>query len=447
MDYGFVSCMPILVLIAGALITKKIGESMIVASVVGVVLVYKGNFFNAYVDKMYGALTNSSYQFILIIIMCFGVAVKLFQNSGCLTGFGNLVSKVAYGPKKPLFLALLTNVIMFVDDYLNTLGVTFSMREVTDRNGIPREHLAFQTAVMAPSLCVLIPFSSWAAFTVGIASEYNVTMTDYISGIKYMWFPILMVIICILLAAGIFPKIGNLKQAYKRVEKGGPVLPENSGEKSLVNLEMDENIESSSALNFLIPMVVLVAVTIYYDNDLVHGMLAAIATQAVLYIGQRIISPSEFLDICFEGCKSMASMAIIVFFAFIINAVNNEMGFAEYLINGICKALPMQLLPVLIFLIMAFATFATAGYWLMQVIALPIFLPMAEIAGLSPSITLACVMSGVTLGGILCFYSDVIFMTVAGSGVSNVNLVKTITPYAIIGGIFTAAGYLIIGLI
>lgn len=131
-----ISCIPILVLITGALITKKIGESMIVASVVGVVLVYKSNFFNGYVEQMYHVLTNNSYQFILIIIMCFGAAVKLFQVSGCLTGFGNLVSKVAYGPKKPLFLALLTNVIMFVDDYLNTLGVTFSMREVTDRNGI-----------------------------------------------------------------------------------------------------------------------------------------------------------------------------------------------------------------------------------------------------------------------------------------------------------------------
>lgn len=397
MEYGLISCIPILVLITGALITKKIGESMIVASVVGVVLVYKGNFFNGYVEQMYHVLTNDSYQFILIIIMCFGAAVKLFQASGCLTGFGNLVSKVAYGPKKPLFLALLTNVIMFVDDYLNTLGVTFSMREVTDRNGIPREHLAFQTAVMAPSLCVLIPFSSWAAFTVGIASDYDVTMSDYIAGIPYMWFPILMVLFCILLAAGILPKVGNLKQAYKRVEEGGPVLPENTGEKSLVNLEMDENIESSSALNFLVPMIVLVAATVYYDNDLVHGMLAAIVTQAVLYIGQKIISPAEFLNVCFEGCKSMASMAIIVFFAFIINSVNSEMGFAEFLITNICKALPMQLLPLLIFLIMSFATFATAGYWLMQVIALPIFLPMAAIAGLSPAIALACVMSGVTL--------------------------------------------------
>ena len=447
MDYGFVSCIPILVLIAGALLTKKIGESMIAASVVGVAIVYKGGFFDGYVDTMYEVLTNESYQFILFIVLCFGAAVKLFQASGCLTGFGNLMSKIASGPKKPLLLALLTNVIMFMDDYLNTLGVSFSMREVTDRNHIPREHLAFQTAVMAPALCVLVPFSSWAAFTVGIASEFDVSLSDYIKGIPYMWFPIFMVVLCVLTAAGVFPKLGNLKKAYERVNGGGSVRPPDDGEKALVSMEMDDNIESSSSLNFILPMFVVVAVTIYCDNDLVHGMLAGIVSQALLYIGQKIVSVSDFLDLCFEGCKSMMSMVIIVFFAFIINSVNNKMGFAEYLINTICRSLPMQFLPVLIFLIMAFATFATAGYWLMQVIALPIFLPMASVAGLSSSIAIACVMSGVTLGGILCFYSDVIFMTVAGTGVSNVSLVKTITPYALIGAVLTAAGYLVLGFI
>ncbi len=43
--------------------------------------------------------------------------------------------------------------------------------------------------------------------------------------------------------------------------------------------------------------------------------------------------------------------------------------------------------------------------------------------------------------------SDVIFMTVAGTGVSNVALVKTITPYALIGAVLTAAGYLLLGFI
>lgn len=35
-----------------------------------------------------------------------------------------------------------------------------------------------------------MPFSSWAAFTVGIASEFDVSLSDYIKGIPYMWFPI-----------------------------------------------------------------------------------------------------------------------------------------------------------------------------------------------------------------------------------------------------------------
>lgn len=447
MEYGFVSCIPILVLITGALITKKIGESMIVASIVGVAIFYRTDFFNGYVTSMYEVLTNDSYQFILIIILCFGASVKLFQSSGCLLGFGNLVSKIASDPKRPLFLALATNVIMFVDDYLNTLGVTFSLREVTDRNGIPREHLAFQTAVMAPALCVLIPFSSWAAFTVGIASEYGADLSDYIGGIPYMWFPFIMILICILVADGIIPKLGNLKTAYERVNAGGSVLPPSTEEKLLVDLEPDDDIKSSSALNFLLPMIVLVSVTMHFDNDLSYGMLAAIATQVVLYTTQKLISPANILDICFEGCKSMASMTIIVFFAFIVNTINGKTGFAEYIINNVCSFLPAQFMPVLIFLIMAFTTFATAGYWLMQVIALPIFLPMAASAGISASITLACVMSGVTCGGILCFYSDVIFMTVAGTGLSNVSLVKTITPYAVIGIVLTTIGYLVLGFI
>lgn len=39
--------------------------------------------------------------------------------------------------------------VMFVDEYLNAPAVTFSMREITDRNRIPREHLAVQANVMA----------------------------------------------------------------------------------------------------------------------------------------------------------------------------------------------------------------------------------------------------------------------------------------------------------
>ena len=85
---------------------------------------------------------------------------------------------------------------------LYTSTISFSMREVTDRNKIPREHLAFQVSTMACCLCALIPFSSWTAYTVGLISEHGLTFADYTAAIPYMFYPLIIVITCILLDAG-----------------------------------------------------------------------------------------------------------------------------------------------------------------------------------------------------------------------------------------------------
>ena len=198
MEYGILSCIPITVLIAGALLTRRIAEMMILSSFIGAVLVHKKLFFSGYIQMMYGVLSNPSYQFILILLTCFGGVIQLFQNSGALLGFGKVIFKYAEGPKKPLIVAWIMAFIMFMDDYLSTLAVSFSMREVTDQNNIPREHLAYQVNAMAGCLCVLIPFSSWTAFTVGLISEQGLTYADYVKALPFMLYPILTVALCLL---------------------------------------------------------------------------------------------------------------------------------------------------------------------------------------------------------------------------------------------------------
>ena len=447
MNYGFVSCIPLLVLIVGALITKRIAEFMVIASTIGVILVCKNDFFNGYVDAMYGVLANPSYQFILIILICFGIVIKLFQKSGGMLGFAQIASKLVKSRTSALILAWFADFIMFVDDYLNTLGTTFSMREVTDRNGIPREHLAYQVSVMAPSLCVLIPFASWPAFTVGLLSEQGLGFEEYLKAIPTMWFPIFTIIICFLVAIGVIPKVGLLKESYKRVDDGGSTQYKEETGGALVNLEPEEDIKPTSPLNFIIPAAVLIVVVIIYDNDLVHGLLATIATQVIMYMSQRIISPKEVMNICFDGAKSMANMAMLVFFAFILNECNNTMGFANYIIGGISDVIPVAFLPLMIFAVVAFLTFASAGYWIMQVITIPIFIPLAYSVGLSPVTVISCIMSGVVMGSITCFYSDVIFMTSAGTGVSNIRQVRVSMPYVMAAAVISAVGYTITGFI
>jgi hypothetical protein len=46
-----------------------------------------------------------------------------------------------------------------------------------------------------------------------------------------------------------------------------------------------------------------------------------------------------------------------------------------------------------------------------------------------------------------CFYADAVFMTSAGTGVSNLRIIKTTAPYAIGTVIFTAIGYVIVGML
>ena len=439
--------LPITVLMVGALITKRIAEMMVLSSVIGAVLVYKEDFFSGFIDMLYGALSNSSYQFVLIILIGFGGMIRLFQESGALMGFGRLVSRFASGPKKPLLVAWAMAFVMFVDDYLSTLAVSFSMKTITDKNRIPREHLAMQTNAMAACLCVLIPFSSWTAFTIGMLSEQGMDFGGYVKAIPYMFYPLAAVLMCFLVAVGALPKVGMLRESYSRVAGGGAVVPEEETGSSLVDMSTTGNKRESSALNAVLPIIIMIITVLLCDNDLIHGLVAAIAVQFIMYVGGRLMNVGEFVQNFFEGAKSMASLGIIICFAFMLSAANEKLGFFDYLIGGIGDTVPAGLLPALTFVVVAFATFATAAYWIMQVIAVPVFIPLAMAMGVEPSLVAAAIMSGVTLGCNCCFYADPVFMTSAGTGVSNMRIVRTTAPYAVLLAVLTAAGYVVVGLV
>ena len=115
------------------------------------------------------------------------------------------------------------------------------------------------------------------------------------------------------------------------------------------------------------------------------------------------------------------------------------------MLKGIGAAVPVNLLPLLIFSTLALITFATAGYWAIQVITVPVFIPLAGLLGLNPSVAIAAIMSGVTFGCVLCLYSDVLFMSAAGTGVSNLRQVKVAAPYALGTFAATAICYIITG--
>ena len=445
MLHNIIIFLPLITLIVMALLTKRMAESMTVAMLLAMFLLYKQNILTGTIEMLYNTLTNPSFQFILIILLAFGSLIKLLQDSGALLGFGNWISKYASGPKKPLILAWFMAFVMFVDDYLNVLTVCFSLKNVTDRNKIPREHLAFQSNSIASCIAVLVPFSSWAAFTVALVNSQGAGFEDYLKAVPFMFYPMIIVAMMLLIALGLFPKIGTLKESYERVHQGGPTFLEEKGSKSLVNMEMDENQKPSSAINAIIPMAAMVLGVLIFDNDLAHGALLAIAVQFILYVGQKVMTVEEFFDKALDGAKSMCALSIITCFGFTLSQANQALGLFDLLIGGIGSAVPSWMLPAMVFIVMGFTTFATGGCWVMQVIAVPIFIPIALATGVPIYLIIAPMMSGVTMGYGCCFYADAVFMASAGTGVSNLRIIKTTLPYALGTVLVTVIGYFVAG--
>lgn len=187
--------LPLAFLIVYALKTRKMADAMALATLLAVLLVHRQHFFTGLIDAMYTTLGNSSYQFALCSILGFGGMISLLQASGGLMGFRDLLAKAANTPRKTLLLAWLLSVIMFVDEYLNALTTTICLRGVSDKNRLPREHLAVQTNIMACCLCVTVPFTSWTAFSVGLISDFGLGFTDYLQAVPFMFYPLAFVLV------------------------------------------------------------------------------------------------------------------------------------------------------------------------------------------------------------------------------------------------------------
>ena len=103
--------------------------------------------------------------------------------------------------------------------------------------------------------------------------------------------------------------------------------------------------------------------------------------------------------------------------------------------------------PPLAFLLVGATVFAVGGCWVVMTIAIPVFVPLALSMGVTAPVIIAAVMSGIGLGYSTCFYADAVFMTTAGTGVSNITIIKATLPYAAGAAAVAAAGFLLCGIL
>lgn len=442
MELRILAGIPFLILIVGALVTRRIIEPAFLSSVLAVVMLAGTDFVTAYAEKMYQVLADESFQLLIIVGAGFAGMSALLEKSGAMLGFRGVLEKFCRTKASTLFCTWLLGGIIFIDDYLNALAVSESMKGIADQRRIPREHLAYTVNCMGACVCVLLPVSSWAAFAVACAAGQGMGMTEYLGAIPMMFYPICAIVISLLLALGKFPKIGQLKRAYERVEQGGELLENRA--KTVKNSEATA--AGSSPLNFLVPMAALIAGMVIFEQNIVIGMMAALVVMLIMYPAEGIIKWKDMFDTFMEGASTIMPLLITMYVTFIMEAAVAELGFMEYLTGLISRTFPAWSIPVIAFGSVALITFFAASFWSLIVISFPIFLPMAVSMGVNPSLVIGAIMSGAALGSQACLYSDAIFMVAAGTDVPNDTQFRTVLPYVLIGAGAAAVMYIAAGI-
>lgn len=452
--YGIISLIPVAIVIVMALITKRTLECLIVGSMIGFIILDGTSFLGEWVNSALTVFGDSAWY--ILVFGVFGIIIQLLEESGGAQGISQLGTRFAKNRGMALIATWFLGILIFIDDYLNNLGVSVAMRNVTDKFKVSRELLAYIINSTGAAVCVLIPISSWAVFmsgqyeNLGVVGSDGTSLGAYIQSIPYMFYAWLAVIMAPLIALKIFPLFGPMKKAELRAQEGDVFPPsyyiqleKNNG--GGLTEEMDPS--KAKAINFILPMLVFVFATIFTEGDILMGGIFAIITCAILFIPQKLMSISKFCDVSFKGFTSMAFVTGLVLTSFILGAANERLGLTPYIIGKVEPLLSPALLPMIAFLLVAFLAFACGSFWGIIVIVAPIIIPLAQALDCNIYLVGAAMLSGTVFASHTCFYADAVTLISAGTQIQNTDYAKTAIPIAAVPVVISTILFLIFGYI
>lgn len=95
----------------------------------------------------------------------------LITSSGGTNAFGNWANNRIKTRQGAQWLTFIAGLVIFIDDYFNSLTVGNISRPITDRKNISRVKLAYLLDSTAAPVVILVPLSSWGAYIVSLIGE------------------------------------------------------------------------------------------------------------------------------------------------------------------------------------------------------------------------------------------------------------------------------------
>lgn len=467
------SLLPPLIAITLALVTKEVYSSLFIGIVSGALLYsgfsFEGTINHTFKDGVISVLSDSYNVGILVFLVILGTMVQLMNRAGGSAAFGEWAGKHIKTRVGAQLATIVLGVLIFIDDYFNCLTVGSVMRPVTDKHQVSRAKLAYLIDATAAPICIIAPISSWAAAVSGFVKGEN-GLKLFISSIPYNYYAILTIIMMLSLTvmkADFGPMGRHEKNALKGDIYTTPDRPYENTATEAVNTR-------GKVIDLIIPIFSLIVCCVigmiytggFFDGGisfidafansdasvgLVYGSFFAIVLTVILYLVRNVLSFKECMDCLSDGFKAMVPAILILTFAWSLKAMTDSLGAKEFvagLISSDSASDLMNFLPVIIFLIACFLSFATGTSWGTFGILIPIVVDAfnGKDRGLMIIAISAC-MAGAVCGDHCSPISDTTIMASAGAQCNHVNHVSTQLPYAIVAAAASALTFLIAGFV
>ena len=241
--YGFWTLVPPLVAISLAFITKNVILSLFIGVFSGTFMLEAKGFeiYNGFVHgflrltgEILSSLADPWNAGIVLQCLAIGGLIALVSRMGGAKAIAEALARKAKTPRSSQFVTWVLGLLIFFDDYANSLTVGPIMRPVTDRMRVSREKLAFIIDATAAPIAGIALISTWVAYEIGLIRDGFVSIgieTNaygvFVETIPYRFYNI-FILVFILATIFLLREFGPMHTAERRARTTGKLLDDNA---------------------------------------------------------------------------------------------------------------------------------------------------------------------------------------------------------------------------
>ena len=440
--YGWLSILPPIVAILLAIATRKVVLSLIAGIFVGALVTKHGNLMAAIHDTweihLWDTLADPGKLRVFSFTILMGAMIGVITQCGGMRGLIRSVSPLANTRRRGQLATWFLGMLIFFDDYANTILLGSTLRPICDRLKISRQKLAFLVDSTAAPVAGLALVSTWVAVEIDYvksglsnAGVKDVAAFDvFLTSIPYRFY-VITAMVMVFLVALLGRDFGPMLHAERKALRGDVDAPPGLDE---------EHARVSGWWNAVLPIVVTLAVVVWLiyktgadamgaelvnakmrdiigngDSSLAlqYGALWGLAAASILSVAQRLLNSSQVVEAAMGGARVVLPAIAILWCASTVSKLTGDEAYdgrtsnepyafqdhrlytGEFLklqlaekfqsaesnqasntdkVTGISTA--VRLLPTVVFVLSAFVAFCTGTSWGTMGILMPMVIPL-----------------------------------------------------------------------